>query len=484
MTANLPPIVTNSEAISGDLGSIDHVVVEDIYFLWRVYTTNKSVLPNDIGHRLENFFWRIWGNDQICRNISGATLARIFQDISEAKEIKNVPAAALAIQSVPPSSDAARPQSRHKDHSPTRLDQQSRNAFSQSSLVTEAETSHPRPPPSPSRVQPTPLTSILRKTRRVEPTRSEGDDYDVPLDEAVVARPGPAKQQPPTPTSPIRKSSADSAALRRKKATFVATTASSSRRRPTITRRKSTQTYTSNAQLVKSPTALPTEPENGLEVPALMLGKTAKTDIKGKGRATAAEGENEDAVSKPQVRADPESVPISNEDLAVQRNTLINSGTLHPGESSKSVLKTRTSGQDLSNLLVDRDFRSKFFDKSRKGELFSLTNLSMTPTTTSSTNKLYSKSSEASSSSRSFRKGKATQVVIVDGVAPLRPEGATAPSSRSSSPSDSQLPRTKSQLTLLLERERRNGVVGGNTNNRTSTSSPSKPDYKPKSRMI
>ncbi|KAK2750443.1 hypothetical protein FQN57_003923 [Myotisia sp. PD_48] len=84
MTEALPNgIVSNTSEISSELKNTDHVEVEDVARLWKVYTTNRTTLERDAGRRLENLFWRIWSNGRLSKTISGYTLAHLFIKISE-----------------------------------------------------------------------------------------------------------------------------------------------------------------------------------------------------------------------------------------------------------------------------------------------------------------------------------------------------------------------------------------------------------------
>ena len=96
-------LVSNTECVSSDLRSADHVEIEDVAKLWRgshpstlscancpcantvnlVYTTNKITLKQGAGQRLENLFWRIWSNGRISSKISGSTLARLFIQLTD-----------------------------------------------------------------------------------------------------------------------------------------------------------------------------------------------------------------------------------------------------------------------------------------------------------------------------------------------------------------------------------------------------------------
>lgn len=48
-----------------------------------VYSANPSAHDDDVGYRLENFFWRIWGSRCLNHTLLGTTLASLFLRISE-----------------------------------------------------------------------------------------------------------------------------------------------------------------------------------------------------------------------------------------------------------------------------------------------------------------------------------------------------------------------------------------------------------------
>ncbi|RAL12685.1 uncharacterized protein BO97DRAFT_52061 [Aspergillus homomorphus CBS 101889] len=55
-----------------------------------VYSANPSVHNDDKGYRLENFFWRIWGNRHLLDSLTGSTLADLFSRISDQRSISLV----------------------------------------------------------------------------------------------------------------------------------------------------------------------------------------------------------------------------------------------------------------------------------------------------------------------------------------------------------------------------------------------------------
>ncbi|KAL8945058.1 MAG: hypothetical protein Q9216_000042 [Gyalolechia sp. 2 TL-2023] len=92
MAEGLPKgLITTNEAVKGNIESVNRVDVEDIARLWKAYHTNRAVLAEDVGQRLENFFWRIWGNGRLLENITGTLVAAIFSRISEGGYIRTTP---------------------------------------------------------------------------------------------------------------------------------------------------------------------------------------------------------------------------------------------------------------------------------------------------------------------------------------------------------------------------------------------------------
>ncbi|KAI9743383.1 MAG: hypothetical protein M1818_003229 [Claussenomyces sp. TS43310] len=76
-------IVVNSPQISGDIQRIakEPLKSEELAKLWKVYTTTRRRLRDPTAERLENHWWRIWGSQK--RSLDGATVARLFTEISD-----------------------------------------------------------------------------------------------------------------------------------------------------------------------------------------------------------------------------------------------------------------------------------------------------------------------------------------------------------------------------------------------------------------
>ncbi|KAK5673859.1 hypothetical protein LTS12_029685, partial [Elasticomyces elasticus] len=70
----------------------------DIAKLWKVYGTSTSIHKDDIGHRLENYFWRVWGNTRLLKSLEGSALASLFTSIVTATPISNPESALLELK--------------------------------------------------------------------------------------------------------------------------------------------------------------------------------------------------------------------------------------------------------------------------------------------------------------------------------------------------------------------------------------------------
>lgn len=154
-----PVLITNTETIIREIDSADRVQVEDVAKLWKVYSINSTHVRHDEAARMENFFWRIWGNRTIMTSIRGTTLARLFLTISEGGNLVRArpvptPLATTSTQNVTFSIPPAAP-ANHSHVSPDRGAQ-----LLASSSTIDSGTS-PRPTSDPSHVHP----PILKKGR-------------------------------------------------------------------------------------------------------------------------------------------------------------------------------------------------------------------------------------------------------------------------------------------------------------------------------
>ncbi|ETS78533.1 hypothetical protein PFICI_10595 [Pestalotiopsis fici W106-1] len=74
-------IVYNDSRIYNEIASYPVIPREKIWHYWHVYTTTFGKLKDPTANRLENFWWHVLGSDR--SQLSGPTLARIFEQISD-----------------------------------------------------------------------------------------------------------------------------------------------------------------------------------------------------------------------------------------------------------------------------------------------------------------------------------------------------------------------------------------------------------------
>ncbi|KAE8442605.1 hypothetical protein EG329_003028 [Mollisiaceae sp. DMI_Dod_QoI] len=76
-------IVVNSDTIESNIESIDAEPLDeaDIAKVWKVYTTTQRRLLDPTAERLENLWWRIWGSRK--KSLKGAIVARLFAQVSD-----------------------------------------------------------------------------------------------------------------------------------------------------------------------------------------------------------------------------------------------------------------------------------------------------------------------------------------------------------------------------------------------------------------
>ncbi|KAL8955708.1 MAG: hypothetical protein Q9193_006538 [Seirophora villosa] len=175
MAERLPEgLIKTNEGFAGTIESVDHVDEEDIARLWKAYKANKTVLADGVGRRLEYFFWRIWSNRRLLDDMSGALIAANFSKISEGGYIRTTPT-----QSPRPSQHLRMKNGPHRRDNSFRPRLPSSLSRSEHSYdgdeggdaeETETETHSPSKKKLPPRPPP-----ILKKSSKVTPPRIDRD---------------------------------------------------------------------------------------------------------------------------------------------------------------------------------------------------------------------------------------------------------------------------------------------------------------------
>ncbi|KAK7962534.1 uncharacterized protein PG986_003359 [Apiospora aurea] len=242
-------IVMNHDLIYRSVAQYPVVPREQIYEYWHVYTVTCRTLIDPTAQRLENFWWHVLGSNR--RELSGKTLARLFEDISKGPTFVRLRGPPNRYEG--PDDDSPSPVAEPAAAQPRKAEPRELGDLKSPAGPIEQPKAQPSqssssrpPPPHPILKKPRgPSTSGPRPTARfVSPPGSEdeGDDQ---------AEPGPSSsrkkksqeresdQQGPPATKGERKRPTSTAP--KKKTAFVASTA---RRRPAMPRRQSSQSST------------------------------------------------------------------------------------------------------------------------------------------------------------------------------------------------------------------------------------------------
>ena len=464
-----------------------------------VYATNKTLLADGVGRRLENFFWRIWSNADIRHHIRGSQVAVLFSKISEGGFLRTTPTQSpRTSRSLGSYRQTSRSGSALDSSSPNARATSSRTQRSSSGAAEEKRRNLGALDDPASRVS-SPFTaqrlnkevslppSILKKSRaesssqlsksstvvsptfdplRRNPCSGSGEAVislgspcaDAPVtgrgdrssDREQVSSPSRNEKKPSgsssksqTPPAEARipegKNSRlpgdDQKPTRTKPAVHAKTGAS--RRRPVMASRKSSQSSSSNASNVISP------PSSGKKVASSCEPSDSNLDA------------DADARSRRKAQLAKSSRPGSPlpSKHGAQETAEESSSSDEEAENDAGRGENR-----LDDRLVDRDFRSKFASRIRPEPQLagSLPPLERKPAQASAD----SVPDQATITTRiehaKQRNGKSKRNVgFTDEIIPLKPPGAAAEEDEDEDDTPADLPRTKSQLTLLLEQDRR-----------------------------
>ncbi|KAI9045330.1 GATA-like domain-containing protein [Aspergillus affinis] len=322
-------LVSTTEQVPATLGDVTAVDIGDIVQLWKAYSANASVHEGDIGHRLENFFWRIWSSDDLCRSMHGSRLAKLFLRISEASP--------LSLATPKPTTTKAPKERLHTNLTPTEDKSPSSNGSNRTPMpppiLKKSSTSH----------------GETQKTTRLLLTGIGG--------QSITRKPS----TPPAPVPPPNR-----------KAYFVASKGKTTKRRPVLMRRKSSQTSSGTTTRAHSPQRIPTP-------------LTSTSPVQMSESSSDSTGEEEPAVEEPpDPREDTKTITKLNE-LPVSFVANLQE-ILTPSQGTKStppkwgfvtsddfthyninfLSAENYAPQPSSSSLVDKDFRMRFAERRRQ----------------------------------------------------------------------------------------------------------------------
>ncbi|CZS91793.1 uncharacterized protein RAG0_02326 [Rhynchosporium agropyri] len=238
-------IVVNSDQVNESIERIasDPLDQAHIAEFWKVYTTTKRRLLDPTAERLENHWWRIWYSDR--KYLNGATIARIFDHISNGPTFVPLRGPPNRIESEPTLSNRGV----HRGPAAASTSALRQNVTSTNSGTTTTTSSSiskaPAPMPHPILKKTRgPSTSGLRPTARfISPHESEHEDYQ----DSSVSPNSHVVVQPPSPDARDGKSDRKATSTARRKTGFSASTKATKKKRPVIVRRQSSQNSQSSA---------------------------------------------------------------------------------------------------------------------------------------------------------------------------------------------------------------------------------------------
>ncbi|KAI9929992.1 hypothetical protein MW887_011802 [Aspergillus wentii] len=340
-------LVTTTGKLSSELNDPNLVRVEDILKLWKVYHANPRVLEDNVGYRLENLFWRIWGSKRILDTIRGSTLAQLFSHVSQ-----------------PGPSSLASLKKLIKMHESSK--KQIENKESGRSMSGSGTSRSPLPPilKKPSAVQGNPAQGESQKKTRLLITDLGGQN--------ATRKPS----NPPTPVTPNSSTGDMTNRQNSKKTYFVASKpGKGAKRRPGLVRRKSSQPSSgTNFTRAQSPHPKPAEPPSENE---LKPEKGSEKDEDDKEDESKWQWADDLPLPNPALNVKPGALPSS---FVSSLKLLLSTQNIPPSKVKSSSGYCTPARRDLTGLspasfqpssqsLVEKDFRTRFAEKVRQEQL-------------------------------------------------------------------------------------------------------------------
>ena len=449
------------------------------------YSTNKALLADGAGRRLENFFWRIWGSEHILNTVNGSQVAVLFNAISEEGPLRTTPTQSPRTSRHIGSYTRTPPRSPNETRAESRLTTLAGNSengrSSEPSEIQEREQDVEGPSlpleqttPAQASRSTEALSDVAQPAEALRykiNTEDEGDDSTPTATPPSTARRSEPPRQHPRAvgasdvlsrhgvlradretlpagsaesSSTVRSASSEDTIkgnqestrrTGRKRATFHANTPAN-RRRPAIMRRKSSQSSSSAASsAASSRPSVKSASENNSTEPADEPETISRRSSDMRPVTLAEEDRSTDDARQPSVE------------------TSARSTSPHDNNPSKHQQK---------GALVEPDFRSKFVAKTRSAQssFVSLPSLLRKSSATTAASASYQAAGTVGSGHQMQPAGRAqARVTFSDEVAASNLQ-KPADSNVESDEGAQALPRTKSQLTLLLEKDR--GRASGN----------------------
>lgn len=246
--------VINSPEINGQIEQIsaNPLEIEEIAKFWKVYTTTKRRLLDPTAERLENYWWRIWGSRR--RELNAATVARLFAYISDGQSFVPLRGPANRDEGSPPLNTTTRHGPGASSATALHHPSQSRPSTTSSSTASKAPAPMPHPILKKTRG---PSTTGPRPTARfISPHESEAETGTTTNSSTRSVSPNShVVVQPPSPDSQnlTTDKKATVAGGGKKKGRVIPSAAKKTR--PQISKRQSSQSSTDSGAKVEAATS-------------------------------------------------------------------------------------------------------------------------------------------------------------------------------------------------------------------------------------
>lgn len=505
MVGGLPEgLVSNKKGVATGIEDALRLEAGDTMKLWRIYSSGNAAIAENVGRRLENFFWRIAMSERLRERLNGAQIDRQFDRISQGGRIRTTPTPSPR-SSRGPGSPVKEARSTFSSQStvssslssseaaPARTDEEREDISavptSQSPFQTISEvitqpkenrrTTTIRPPPILKKAdsgsnRPSRSPSLLSGSWSTAGAGNEGAvafDDDVTPTESVVPNAGRSARKLtttrfneevavsiPKASTVSRVSggrlSSESGQRSGRRNPIVVANSGTSKRRPPLMRQRSSQASSFGA--LKEPSSktstspnLPPSMKPADTDTAKHSSDEAEASLAQRSRGASPHPSKARKILSPSPTSSEGPAEDSGDDGAVAQESSTN-----PVPEPSLVEDVTKANPEVPKPLVDSDFRAQFVDKIRPSNR-SFTNISSlarkssaaVPTAASFQASGMLDTGQASYTAGSSRGREAFKNEIVPLKAPA--SAGPEPPAEASQP----LPRTKSQLTLLLERE-------------------------------
>lgn len=515
MAGGLPEgLVSNRKGVTVGIEQAVGLDAEDTLKLWRIYSSGTAVIAENVGRRLENFFWRIAMSERVREGMSGAQMNKQFDSIRQGGYIRTTPTPSPRSSSIESSYDTearstaptrspasglpalpkAGPVQGDEEFEEASVTPTSRSPFQRSPEATtklkeNRRTTTPRPPPilkklssgsNPSSNSP---SILFPASQEIWSTASAGNEEAVTFDDDRTPTESPApiagKSARRSTTTRFNEEvavsipkvstisrlsggrpSGESSQRSGKRNPIVVASTGASKRRPPVMRQKSSQAASFGVSKDAPPRSSSSPNLFRSMKPTLM--STARSP----GQEAQASSARRSRAASPHPSKHPKESSLS---PTASENTAKDLGgedagarelSTNPKSGAALVEEIANANAEISRPpRVDPDSRSEFEDKTRLSNR-SFTNISSfarkssaaVPTAASFQASGMLDTGPGTSSATRNRGKEAFKNEIVPLKAPA--SAGPEPLAETSQP----LPRTKSQLTLLLERERNRSI--------------------------